>query len=228
MDHGNLRDTRCRQARLVGKAAAAFDKHLGLEEQIGAAGFNQPHHRQLVLHGDLLNAQMLLHAHRCRGPAFDGAIIGGHDATDAGHIADAGYPTAALNALAAVIVVHAEARQRRQLEPGRAGIEHESDPLARQQLLAGAKSVALGIGDIAHLLLQRTEFADQRQHLLAIGAKALGIRIDAALDDRHGNSFAPQRVRSRDFQDRIMAMLSGSSASTSRSKRLPLRNLLHH
>ena len=187
VNHGDLRNACRRQPRLIGKAAPAFDKHLGLKKQIGAAGFDQPHHRQLVLHRHLLDAQMLLHAHRRRRAAFDGAVIGGHDAADTRDIADAGNATAALNAFGTIIVVHAKAGERRQFEPWRPGIEHQRHALARQQLFAGAETVAFGIGDVAHFLLQRAKFADQRQHLLTVGAEALGIRIDAAFDDRHGN-----------------------------------------
>ena len=187
MDHGDLRNACRRQPRLIGKAAPAFDKHLGLKKQIGAAGFDQPHHRHLVLHRDLLDAQMLLHAHRRRRTAFDGAVISGHDAADTRDMADAGNATAALNAFGTIIVVHAKAGERRQFEPWRPGIQHQCHALARQQLFAGAETVAFGIGDVAHFLLQRAKFADQRQHLLTVGAEALGIRIDAALDDRHGN-----------------------------------------
>ena len=79
---------------------------------------------------------------------------------------------------------------------GAPGSSAKRDAFARQQLFAGAETIALCIGDVAHLLLKRAEFADQRQHLLAIGAKALGTGIDAALDDRHGNSVAHQGVRS--------------------------------
>ena len=105
-------------------------------------------------------------------PAFDGAVIGGHDAANAGHIADAGDAAAALDAGIAVIVVHAEAGKGRELEPRRAGIEQKRDALARQQLLARAETLAPGIRGVAHLLFERAKFTDQRQHLLAIGAKA--------------------------------------------------------
>ncbi len=76
-------------------------------------------------------------------------------------------------------------------------IDEQRDALARQKLLAGAEALAPGIGEVPHLLLERAEFADQRQHLLAVGAKGLGALIDAALDDRHGNSVAQNLGRPR-------------------------------
>ena len=185
MHHGDLRNAGCRHARLVGEAAPAFHEHLRLVEQIGTAGFDEAHERQLVFECDLLNAQVLLHAHRRRGAALDGAVIRGNDAADARHVTDAGDAAAALDALGAVIVVHAQAGERRQFEPRRTRIDQQRDTLARQKLAAGAKPIASGVGEIPHLLLERAEAADKRQHLLAIGAKRFGVGIDAALYDRH-------------------------------------------
>ena len=193
--HGDLRNAGGRHARLVGEAAPAFDEHLRLVQQIGAAGFDEAHERQLVLERDLLDAQVLLHAHGRRGAALDGAVIGGNDAADARHVADAGDAAAALDALGAVIVVHAQAGERRQFEPRRTRIDQQRDTLARQQLAAGAKAIALGVGEVPHLLLERAEVADQRQHLLAIGAKRCGVGIDAALDDRHERFSCSLRAR---------------------------------
>ena len=120
---------------------------------------------------DLLDAQVLLHAHRGRSAAFDGAVVGGNDAADAGHVADAGNAAAALNAFSAIVVMHAKTGERREFEPWRAGIDHQRDALAREELLARAEALALGIRDVAHLLFERAEFTDQRQHLLAVGAE---------------------------------------------------------
>jgi hypothetical protein len=102
-----------------------------------------------------------------------------------------------LDAGVAVIVVHAEAGKRRELEPRRAAVDEQRDTLARQELVAGAEALAPGVGEIPNLLLERAEISDQRQHLLAVGAKGLGALIDAALDDRHGNSVAQNLGRPR-------------------------------
>ena len=71
----------------------------------------------------------------------------------------------------AVLVVHAEAGERRQLEQRRAAIEQQRDALARQECWPRARNVAPGVRGLAHLLFERAKLADQRQHLLAIGAK---------------------------------------------------------
>lgn len=88
---------------------------------------------------------MFLDAHRCRRAALDGTVVGGNDATDAGHIANAGDAAAALNALGTVVVVHAKARERREFKPRRAAVDHQRDALARQQLLTGTEPVTLRI-----------------------------------------------------------------------------------
>ena len=211
MHDGDLRNAGRRQARLIGKTATALDEHFSLVEQIGAAGLHKLHHRQLVAHRDLLHAQMLLHAHRGDRAAFDRAVVGGHDAANAGHVADTSDAAAALDAGIAIVVVHAEAGKGRELEPRRAGIEQKRDALARQQLLARAETVAPGIRGVAHLLFERAKFTDQRQHLLAIGAEIFRLWIDPALDDRHGNSFAHRRVRPGELGRQAHLHVSGAS-----------------
>lgn len=57
VDYGDLWQAHGRHPRLVGKAACAFDENLCCVIQVGAAAFGQGHHRQFVLHGDLLQAQ---------------------------------------------------------------------------------------------------------------------------------------------------------------------------
>ena len=188
MHHGDLRDAGRGHARLIGKAAPALDEHLRLKEEIGAARFDEAHGRQFVLQCDLLHAQTFFHSHRRRRAALDGAVVGGNHAADAGHVTDAGDAAAALDAGVAVIVVHAETGKRRELEPRRAAVDEQRDALARQKLVAGAEALAPGIGEIPNLLLERAEIPDQRQHLLAVGAKGLGALIGAALNDRHDNS----------------------------------------
>ena len=180
MHHRHLRNARRRHARLVGEAASAFDKHLGLEEQVGAAGFHQSHHRQLVLQRHLLRSQPFLHAHRRRRAAFESAV-GGRD-----HAADARDITDADDAAAAEFVMHAQTGERRDFEPWRAGVEQQREAFARHDLPALGEEFALGLARLADLVFQRAEFVDQPQHLFAVGAKGFGIDVDLALDDRHG------------------------------------------
>ena len=135
MDHGDLRNAARRHACLVGEAAAARHEDLGLVQKIGAARFDQVHQRQLVLHDDLLHALALALARRRHGAALDGAVGRRDDAAHALDIADA-RDRAAAGARAVLVVVHAVARQRHQLEEGRAAVEQQGDALARHELLA--------------------------------------------------------------------------------------------
>jgi hypothetical protein len=64
--------------------------------------------RQLVLARQLLRAQRLLQAHRRHGAALDGAVAGRDQHALAGDHADADDAAAALHALLAVVVVHAQ------------------------------------------------------------------------------------------------------------------------
>ncbi len=135
--HRDLRDAGGRQARLVGEAAPAVHEDLGLVHQVGAAGLDQRYERQLVVAGDLLRAQRLFQAHRGDGAALDGAVARRHDAcARPATTADADDGAAALDALLAVVVVHAEPGERAQLEEVAASIEQPRDALARQQLAA--------------------------------------------------------------------------------------------
>ena len=52
--HGHLGDAGGGQAGLVGEAPGAEYEDIGGVVEIGAAALGQGHHRQLVLHGDLL------------------------------------------------------------------------------------------------------------------------------------------------------------------------------
>src|SRR5690606_2842002 len=101
-----------RDARLVGEAACAFDEDVGGVVEVGAAGFGQGDDRQLVLHGHLLHAQRLLQAGGGDGAALDGAVVGQHQAANAGDVADAG-DDAATGLAAVLVIVQLVAGQRR-------------------------------------------------------------------------------------------------------------------
>ena len=99
--------------RHVGEGAAALHEHFRLQEKIGAGAFDERHIGQLVLQRDRLDAQRLLDAHRMRGAALDAGIIRRDDAAHAGNEADPGNRAAAVHIVGAIILVHAEAAQRR-------------------------------------------------------------------------------------------------------------------
>ena len=72
-----------RHLRLVVEDAAEMPlvrKDLVLLRQEGAAGIHHVDAGQIVLPGDVLGAQMLLHRHRVIGAALDGGVVGDDDA----------------------------------------------------------------------------------------------------------------------------------------------------
>ena len=79
--------------RLVVEDAAevlAVGEDLVLLGQERAARVDEVDARQLVLEGDLLGAQVLLHRHRVVGAALDGGVVGDDEHLSAVHHADAG------------------------------------------------------------------------------------------------------------------------------------------
>ena len=124
----------------------AIGKHLGLMRQVGAAGIDEIDAGQMVLGGDLLGAQVLLHRHRIIGAALDGGIVGEDHRLAARDAADPGDQSRAVH----VALVHAEGGERADLQERRARIEEPRHPLARHQLaapeVAGARAGAAALG----------------------------------------------------------------------------------
>ena len=131
MHDGNLRQTGSRHARLVRKAAPAFDKDLALVHQIGASAFHQVNHRQLVLLRDFLRAQGFAQTHGRHCAALDGAVTGRNQAALAGHHANTNDGAAAQHGLLAVVVVHIEPGQTAEFQKGRTAIKQTRHPLTR-------------------------------------------------------------------------------------------------
>ena len=122
-----------REPRLIEEDAPEMipiRKHLVLLGQECAAALDQIDAGQLVLAGDLLRPQVLLHGERIVGPALHGRVVGDDHAGAARHQADAGDESRARQ----IVVVNALRRERRELEKRRPGIEQRIDPLAGQQL----------------------------------------------------------------------------------------------
>ena len=129
--HGDLRNAGSGQPCLVGKSAGAVHEHFCRIVQIGAAGFHQAHHRQLVFHGDALQAQGFMQARGRNGAALDGGIGGSNQATNAGHIADAGNGAAA-GFGTVLVIVHLVTGQVHQAQEWRTGVQQAGDTLMGQ------------------------------------------------------------------------------------------------
>ena len=182
--HRDLRDAARRHARLVGEAAAAGHEDLGLVEQVGAAGFDQVHDRKLVFHDDLLDALALALARGRHGAALDGAVRRRHDAAHPLDIADA-RDRAAAGARPVLVVVHAVAGERHQLEEGGAAIQQQRDALARHELAALGEALARLLGGRLDAGFGLAEFGDGGEHAFAVLLELVAVAIDLAFEDGH-------------------------------------------
>ena len=186
MRHRDDRQTRRRQPRQIAKDVAAADKILdAVAQQIGAGAFDQLHVRQLVLQRQLLHPQRLVEAVGLQGAGIDAGVVGADHAADAGDKADARDAAAARNALVGIRHVEHVAGERHQLDEGRAGIEHQRDALARQQLSALVKAILGRGGRSAGALFQHAHARDQRQHAVAVGLVGRAAGGDGVFDDGH-------------------------------------------
>ena len=134
--HGDLRDAARRHVGLIVEDAAeviAVGEDLVLIGQIGAARIDQIDAGQLVLGGDLLGAEMLLHRHRIVGAALHGGVVGDDQALAPRDAADAGDDAGGRD----LVAVHAVGRQLAELQEGRAAVGQEADAVARQEFSAG-------------------------------------------------------------------------------------------
>ena len=183
--HRHLRDARGRHVGLVEEDAAevlAIGKHLVLRRQVGAARIHQVDAGQAVLRGDLLRAQVLLHRDGEVAAALHRGVVGDDHALDALHAADAGDDAAGGD----LVVEHAPAGHRRELEEGRAGIEQRVDAVAHEQLAARDMLLAVfrraAEADFCGFLAQ---VVNQRAHGGGVGAKFVRAGVELRFDDSH-------------------------------------------
>jgi len=118
----DLRNALGGHLRLIIEDAAEvpfIGENLVLLRQERAAGIDHVDAGQIVLAGDILGAKMLLHRHRIIGAAFDGRIVGDHDAFPAGYPPHPGNDAGGMH----VTAIEAVGRKRRQFQKCRAGID---------------------------------------------------------------------------------------------------------
>ena len=188
-DQRDLRDARRRHPRLVVEDAAevlAVGEDVVLERQERAAGVDQVDARQAVLERDLLSAQVLLDGHRVVRAALDRRVVGDDRRTSVpSTLADAGDDARA----GRVVVVHADRRERGELQERRSGVDQLVDALADGQLaaLAVARDRALVAGRAALRSGRCVRRAGRRRAraLPRVGARLVARRIDARVEDRH-------------------------------------------
>ena len=132
-DEGDLGYAGGREAGLVVEDPAevvAVRKDLALEGQEGSATVDEVHARQVVLEGDLLGPEVLLHGQRVIRAALDGGVVGDDDAEGPFDPPDAGDDPRARG----VAVVQAVGGERAQFEEGAARVEEPVDALADRHL----------------------------------------------------------------------------------------------
>ena len=182
---GDLGDAAGGHAGLVVEDAAevvAVGEHLGLERQEGAAGVDQVDAGQGVLLGDLLRAQVLLDGDGVVGAALDGGVVGDDHAGQAGDGADAGDDAGARR----LVVVEALAGQGRELEEGGAAVDQALDPLAGEQLAAGAMALDLGVAATGpHALEPAFQISNKFLHMLTVLAELVTTDVEMRVDARH-------------------------------------------
>ena len=174
-------DSEAGQLGEVAEDVARRDEEVGLCRQVGAAGFDEVDDRQTVLPGDVERPQVLLQGVRVHRPAAHRRIVGDDDALDVRDDTDAGDDRGADVEVAAVC------GERRELEKRRVGIEEQFDPLAGEQLAAGAVALDIALsptGDSDRDLL--VVFGDHREHLVAVRQEPFGMVVDQRLEDGHG------------------------------------------
>ena len=105
----------------------AVGKNLGLMRQVRAATVHQVQAWQMVLHGDFLRPQMLLHGHRVVCPALHRRIIANDHTFATLDTANTGnHPRAGGG-----VIIHAIGRQRANLQKRCPGIKQPFNPFAR-------------------------------------------------------------------------------------------------
>ena len=183
----DLRNALGRHARLVVEdppEVLAVGEDLVLQREEGAARVDEVEARQVVLLGDLLRAEVLLHGQREVRAALHGRVVGDDHARAAFDDPDPGHDPRR-GRLAVVDVPGGECVQ---LEERRARVDESVDSLARGQLAAGAvaleRALAAARGNERRPV---AELVDELRHPLRPTVEALVAR-DAARDHGHPDS----------------------------------------
>ena len=188
---GDLRDAGGRHLRLVVEdppEMLPIGEHVGLQRQERAARIDQVDARQMVVRGDLLRAQVLLHRHREIRAALHGGVVRDHDARLAVHRADAGDDAGA----GGDAVVEILRGQGRELEERRAGVDQPFDARAgrelaprlmlRDRVLAAAAAYSIEAG---------LQIFHQRLHRRRVVTEGLRAGVDVCGQSGHRSSATP-------------------------------------
>ena len=126
---------------------------------------------------------MLLHGEREVGPALHRRVVGDDHALPARDAPDAGEDAGRRHRL----VVDAVGGQLRQLQERRAGVQQQTDPVARQELAAAEVPLPRGLAPaLADRGGEVAERGDLGPHGGGVGGEVRRACVDLASQDRHG------------------------------------------
>ena len=192
-DHRNLRNALRAHVGLVVEDAAkvvAVGEHLVLVGQVGAARIHQVDAGQVVLHGNFLCPQVLLHRHGVVGAALHRGVVA-HD--HAFHASHAAYACNHAGCRCRV-VVQVQRGQRGHFQKRGAGVQQHFHAFARQQLAAGGVLGARGLAAAQrHPFYVGTQVIDQRLHGRGMGLEVGGTGIELGRNDGHGGGVSGRR-----------------------------------
>jgi hypothetical protein len=161
-------------------------EHLVLEREEGTAGVDEVDAREIVLLGDLLGAEVLLHGQREVRAALDRRVVCDDHAGSPLDHADPGHDPGRRG----LTVVDLPRRERIQLEERGSRVDEPIDPLAGRQLAARAvpldRCLAAAPGD------ERSALAELRDELPhpRLPARERLVTDDMGREDRHAASSA--------------------------------------
>ena len=134
-----------------------------LHRQVDPRAVHEVEDGQVEFEGELLGPQVLLARDREPGAGLDGGVVGNHNASDAGHMAD--HQCAAASRTAAMLRVQAVAGQPANFQTGSAVVEKQIEPFLGGELALGVLfGNPLGSAPLARLLEPVVEFGELQLH----------------------------------------------------------------
>src|SRR5256714_7656305 len=152
----------------------AIGEDLVLPRQERAAGVDQVEAVEPALERDLLRAKVLLYGERVVGAALDRRVVRDDHAHVPADTADSCDHAGA----GRLVVVHAERRQRRELQERGARFEEALHALARQELPGFRVTLARALGPAQTRLCEAlAKLGDESLHRLAVASGGIVARV---------------------------------------------------
>ena len=172
----------------------------GVVEQVPSGAFHQVHERQLLLQGDHLRPGDAVAAGSGQGAGLYAAVVHHHNAAHTADKTDAGDDRAARYGFLRIGVVQQVAGDIAYGQEGHAGVQQPRQALPWGELAAGIEARPALLRDHGAAGVEALQVLDVRQHLLAIFAERLGVRVDFRVEHGH-DSFSAMAVGTGMGQD---------------------------